>query len=68
MSINLNVDDDVYYTIDPREQAFHNLIREHVIFLLLLIFLYGSSYGIISKLRKRREDVSEISKFKLNIN
>ena len=40
---------------DPREQAFHEMLRENVIFLLILIILYGLSYLLISSFRKRRE-------------
>lgn len=51
----INQEDD---TTDPREQAFHNMIREHVIFLMFLILLYSTSYAMVSAYRKKREDVS----------
>jgi len=63
-------EDDENFIIDPREQAFHNVIREHVIFLILLIILYGSSYGIISSYKRRREEVCIhyiANKYKLSI-
>lgn len=44
-------------TTDPREQAFHNMVRENVIFLIILILLYGFSYLLISSYRKRRDEV-----------
>ncbi|RWS11993.1 Protein LMBR1L-like protein [Dinothrombium tinctorium] len=42
---------------DPREQEFHNMVREYVIFILILITLYGWSYCLISSFMKRREDL-----------
>ncbi|XP_023219291.1 limb region 1 protein homolog isoform X1 [Centruroides sculpturatus] len=39
-----------------REKIFHNLIREYVIFLLLFILLYVSSYCLISSYKKKREE------------
>jgi hypothetical protein len=50
-------EEDEQFIVDPREQAFHNIIREHVIFLILLIILYGSSYAFISSYKKRKEEV-----------
>jgi hypothetical protein len=50
-------EEDEPFIIDPREQAFHNVIREHVIFLILLIILYGLSYGVISSYKRRKEEV-----------
>ncbi|XP_053213540.1 protein Lilipod-like [Panonychus citri] len=41
---------------DLREQAFNDMIRENVIFLLILIILYGFSYLLISSYRKRRDE------------
>ncbi|XP_069687432.1 protein Lilipod isoform X2 [Periplaneta americana] len=42
---------------DIREQIFHNTVRENIIFLLLLLLLYMSSYAIIRKFRRQdRED------------
>ena len=42
---------------DPREQAFHNTIREYVIVCLILLILYGFSYLLISWYRRRRDDL-----------
>ncbi|XP_076178974.1 LMBR1-like protein lilipod isoform X2 [Ptiloglossa arizonensis] len=42
---------------DLREQLFHNTVRENIIFLLLFLVLYVSSYAIIAKFRRKdRED------------
>uniref|UniRef100_T1K5N2 Uncharacterized protein n=1 Tax=Tetranychus urticae TaxID=32264 RepID=T1K5N2_TETUR len=41
---------------DPREQAFNDMIRENVIFLIILITLYGLSYLIISSYLKRQDE------------
>ncbi|XP_078036427.1 LMBR1-like protein lilipod [Augochlora pura] len=42
---------------DLREQLFHNTVRENIIFLLLFLVLYVSSYALIAKFRRRdRED------------
>lgn len=41
---------------DPREQAFHNLVREYVIVALIILILYGLSYGLISAYRRRRDE------------
>ncbi|XP_014215184.1 protein Lilipod [Copidosoma floridanum] len=38
---------------DIREQMFHNTVREYIIFLLLFIVLYISSYALISRYRWR---------------
>ncbi|XP_022185404.2 protein Lilipod [Nilaparvata lugens] len=43
------MEDEVY---DLREQIFHNTIRENVIFLLLFLLLYLSSYAIIDRFRR----------------
>ena len=50
--------DEADQPADPREQAFHNMIREYVIFLLILLTLYGSAYAIVSSYKRRKEDVS----------
>ncbi|RWS30843.1 protein LMBR1L-like protein, partial [Leptotrombidium deliense] len=42
---------------DPREQAFHNMIREYVIYFLILITLYLWSYFMISSYIRRREEL-----------
>ena len=44
--------------IDLREQEFHNMVREYVVFLLILMTLYGISYVLIYMFRKKREEVS----------
>lgn len=42
---------------DLREQLFHNTVRENIIFFLLFLILYVSSYALIAKFRRRdRED------------
>ncbi|XP_043587512.1 protein Lilipod isoform X2 [Bombus pyrosoma] len=42
---------------DIREQLFHNTVRENIIFFLLFLVLYVSSYALIAKFRRRdRED------------
>ncbi|KAK0172852.1 hypothetical protein PV328_006119 [Microctonus aethiopoides] len=42
---------------DLREQLFHNTVRENIIFLLLFLLLYISSYALLAKFRQRdRED------------
>lgn len=42
---------------DLREQLFHNTVRENIIFLLLFLLLYISSYALIARFRRRdRED------------
>ena len=46
---------------DPREQAFHNLVREYVIVILIISMLYGLSYLIISWCRRRGRDDCEVS-------
>ncbi|XP_008202732.1 protein Lilipod [Nasonia vitripennis] len=38
---------------DIREQLFHNTVREYIIFLLLFLILYISSYALISRFRWR---------------
>ncbi|RZF46228.1 hypothetical protein LSTR_LSTR010890 [Laodelphax striatellus] len=45
----MKMEDEVY---DLREQIFHNTIRENVIFLLLFLLLYLSSYAIIDRFRR----------------
>jgi len=42
---------------DPREQAFHDTVREYVIVSLILLILYGLSYLILSAYRKRKNDL-----------
>lgn len=42
--------------IELKEQEFHNMIREYVVFLLILISLYGISYILIYLFRKKREE------------
>lgn len=43
---------------DPKLQVFHNTVREHIIFLLLLMLLYSSSYALIVRFRRNdREDL-----------
>lgn len=41
---------------DIREQIFHNTVRENIIFLLLLLLLYVSSYAIIRRFRRHDRD------------
>ncbi|XP_003397105.1 protein Lilipod [Bombus affinis] len=42
---------------DIREQLFHNTVRENIIFFLLFLVLYVSSYALIAKFRRKdRED------------
>lgn len=43
--------------IELKEQEFHNMVREYVVFLLILISLYGVSYIAIYIFRKKREEV-----------
>lgn len=38
---------------DIREQIFHNTVREYIIFLLLFLILYITSYALISRFRWR---------------
>lgn len=57
MSSNLFVEEPDE-PIDPAEQAFHNMVREYVIFLLIALTLYGIAYAVISAYRRRKEDVS----------
>ncbi|KAG4072779.1 hypothetical protein HA402_005256 [Bradysia odoriphaga] len=43
---------------DIREQIFHNTVREHIIFMLLVLLLYIGSFMLINKFRRRdREDL-----------
>jgi hypothetical protein len=42
---------------DPREQAFHNQVREYVVVVLILLILYGLSYLLITAYRRRRDDL-----------
>ena len=42
--------------IEAREQEFHNMVREYVVFLLIFISLYGISYILIYIFRKKREE------------
>ncbi|XP_055377641.1 protein Lilipod isoform X2 [Condylostylus longicornis] len=43
---------------DDRLQIFHNTVREHIIFLLLLMLLYTASYALIARFRRRdKEDL-----------
>jgi hypothetical protein len=44
---------------DPREQAFHNIVREYLILTLILLILYGLSYLLISSYRRRREEFDD---------
>ncbi|XP_035657916.1 protein LMBR1L-like isoform X2 [Branchiostoma floridae] len=44
--------DDVW---NPQEQVFHNAVREYVISLLLFMALYGISFIVTTKFRKRSE-------------
>ncbi|XP_065366892.1 protein Lilipod isoform X2 [Calliphora vicina] len=41
---------------DIKLQIFHNTVREHIIFLLLLIILYFASYVLISRFRRKDRD------------
>ncbi len=41
--------------VDIREQIFHNAVREYIIWLLLFILLYVSSYATICAYRRRGE-------------
>ena len=43
--------------IELKEQEFHNMVREFVVYLLILISLYGISYILIYIFRKKREEV-----------
>ena len=45
-------DSEVY----PEEQEFHNLVREYVIELLIVMTLYGLSYLLLQKYRLKREE------------
>ena len=42
---------------DPREQAFHNMIREYLIVFLILLALYGCSYALISTYKRKKDEV-----------
>lgn len=57
MSTMLYYDDPPDGPVDPREQAFHNMVRELVVFLLIFLILYGLSYGIVSAYKRKKEDV-----------
>ncbi|KAL9890111.1 protein Lilipod isoform X1 [Glossina fuscipes] len=51
-------DDEEDEVTDLKLQIFHNTVREHIIFLLLLIVLYIASYVLISRFRRKdRDDV-----------
>lgn len=41
---------------DDRLQIFHNTVREHIIFLLLLMLLYSGSYALIARFRRKDKD------------
>ncbi|XP_020292441.1 protein Lilipod [Pseudomyrmex gracilis] len=41
---------------DLREQLFHNTVRENIIFLLLFLLLYITSYALIARFRRRDRD------------
>lgn len=41
---------------DLREQLFHNTVRENIIFLLLFLLLYISSYALIARFRKNDKE------------
>ncbi|XP_065218464.1 protein Lilipod [Planococcus citri] len=45
---------------DLREQIFHNTVRENIIFLLLFLLLYVSSYAVIGQF-KRKDDEDYIT-------
>ncbi|XP_055907311.1 protein Lilipod isoform X2 [Eupeodes corollae] len=52
------MDDEEEEVTDPKLQVFHNTVREHIIFLLLLMLLYSSSYALIVRFRRNdREDL-----------
>ncbi|XP_055856305.1 protein Lilipod isoform X1 [Episyrphus balteatus] len=52
------MDDEEEEITDPKLQVFHNTVREHIIFLLLLMLLYSSSYALIVRFRRNdREDL-----------
>lgn len=48
---------------DPREQAFHNLVREYVIVALIILILYGLSYLLISAYRRRRDEIENTTDY-----
>lgn len=55
---SLFLEEPTQMQIDLREQEFHNMVREYVVFLLILMTLYGISYLLIYLFRKKREEVS----------
>uniref|UniRef100_A0A1A9X1P2 Protein LMBR1L n=1 Tax=Glossina brevipalpis TaxID=37001 RepID=A0A1A9X1P2_9MUSC len=56
--MNSMSDDEEDEVTDLKLQIFHNTVREHIIFLLLLIVLYIASYVLISRFRRKdRDDV-----------
>jgi len=54
---NLVFEEPTQIQIDLREQEFHNMVREYVVFLLILMTLYGISYVLIYVFRKKREEI-----------
>ncbi|KAM7363573.1 LMBR1-like protein lilipod isoform 2-T3 [Cochliomyia hominivorax] len=49
-------EDEEEEVTDIKLQIFHNTVREHIIFLLLLIILYFASYVLISRFRRKDRD------------
>uniref|UniRef100_A0A1I8NTD9 Protein LMBR1L n=1 Tax=Stomoxys calcitrans TaxID=35570 RepID=A0A1I8NTD9_STOCA len=50
------MEDEEEEITDMKLQIFHNTVREHIIFLLLLILLYFASYVLISRFRRKDRD------------
>ncbi|XP_061390441.1 protein Lilipod [Musca vetustissima] len=50
------MEDEEEEVTDMKLQIFHNTVREHIIFLLLLIVLYFASYVLISRFRRKDRD------------
>ncbi|XP_073843049.1 protein Lilipod-like isoform X1 [Musca autumnalis] len=50
------MDEEEEEVTDMKLQIFHNTVREHIIFLLLLIVLYFASYVLISRFRRKDRD------------
>lgn len=60
---NLFFEEPTQMQIDLREQEFHNMVREYVVFLLISISLYSISYILIYIFRKKRDEVILLSFF-----
>ncbi|XP_034115728.1 protein Lilipod [Drosophila sulfurigaster albostrigata] len=50
------MDEEEDEVTDLKLQLFHNTVREHIIFLLLILMLYFSSYVVVCRFRRRDRD------------